>query len=152
MTFGQRDALRRIIYKINKIIEGNPSNYEELIENVYDEELGDDIRFNYSMYIILPYVEKLLGTKKVENLRVELQADCYAGLWTNFARRQNYLESGDSEEAINAANAIGDDTLTRGRVSERNFTHGTAEQRMKWLKRGMESGDPAACDTFSGPI
>ena len=75
MTFGQRDALRRIIYKINKIIEGNPSNYEELIENVYDEELGDDIRFNYSMYIILPYVEKLLGTKKVENLRVELQAD-----------------------------------------------------------------------------
>ena len=64
-----------IINKINKIIEGNPSNYEELIENVYDEELGDDIRFNYSMYIILPYVEKLLGTKKVENLRVELQAD-----------------------------------------------------------------------------
>jgi uncharacterized protein len=86
------------------------------------------------------------------SVRVELQADCYAGLWTNFARRQNYLESGDSEEAINAANAIGDDTLTRGRVSERNFTHGTAEQRMKWLKRGMESGDPAACDTFSGPI
>ena len=64
-----------IIYKINKIIGDNPSNYEELIENVYDEELGDDIRFNYSMYIILPYVEKLLDTKKVENLRVELQAD-----------------------------------------------------------------------------
>jgi predicted metalloprotease len=86
------------------------------------------------------------------SVRVELQADCYAGLWANFAKRQNYLDTGDTEEAINAANAIGDDTLTRGQVSSRNFTHGTSEQRMKWLKRGMDSGDPAQCDTFSGAV
>lgn len=86
------------------------------------------------------------------SVRVELQADCYAGLWANYAKRQNYLEAGDTEEAINAANSIGDDTLTRGQVSERNFTHGTSAQRMRWLKRGMDSGDPAVCDTFSGPI
>lgn len=86
------------------------------------------------------------------SVRVELQADCYAGLWANYAKRQNYLDTGDTEEAINAANAIGDDTLTRGQVSSRNFTHGTSEQRMKWLKRGMDSGDPAQCDTFSGSI
>jgi predicted metalloprotease len=86
------------------------------------------------------------------SVKVELQADCYAGVWANFAQRQNYLEQGDTEEAINAANAIGDDTLTRGQVSERNFTHGTSEQRMAWLKRGMDTGDVGQCDTFSGAV
>lgn len=86
------------------------------------------------------------------SVRVELQADCYAGVWANFAKRQNYLDSGDAEEAIRAANQIGDDTLTRGQVSERNFTHGTSAQRMAWLKRGMESGDVGQCDTFNGAV
>ncbi len=83
------------------------------------------------------------------SVRVELQADCYAGVWANYANRQNYLEQGDVEEAINAANAIGDDTLTRGQVAPRNFTHGTSEQRMMWLKRGMQTGDVTQCDTFN---
>ena len=86
------------------------------------------------------------------SVRVELQADCYAGVWANYANRQNYLEQGDVEEAITAANAIGDDTLTRGQVAERNFTHGTSAQRMAWLKKGMDTGDVSQCDTFKSAI
>ena len=82
------------------------------------------------------------------SVRVELQADCYAGVWANYANQQNLLEQGDVEEAINAASSIGDDTLTRGQVAPRNFTHGTSEQRMAWLKRGMDTGDVGHCDTF----
>ncbi|QPQ54798.1 zinc metallopeptidase [Allosphingosinicella flava] len=86
-------------------------------------------------------------------VRVELQADCYAGVWA--ARNRARLEPGDVEEGLTAASAIGDDTLqkaTQGRVVPESFTHGTSEQRMTWLKRGMESGDPAVCDTFGGAI
>jgi predicted metalloprotease len=86
------------------------------------------------------------------SVRVELQADCYAGVWGNFAGQENLLDNGDFEEAMNAANAIGDDTLTRGQVSPRNFTHGTSEQRMKWFQRGYSSGDVGQCDTFSGSV
>jgi uncharacterized protein len=82
---------------------------------------------------------------------VELQADCYAGVWAANARdeRGSILEPGDIEEGMRAAEAIGDDTLqrnTRGRVVPETFTHGTAEQRQAALRRGLESGDPAACD------
>ena len=83
------------------------------------------------------------------SVKVELQADCYAGVWANYVKQQNLLEQGDVEEAINAANAIGDDTLTRGTVQPRNFTHGSSAQRMEWLKRGMQSGDVGQCDTFA---
>lgn len=86
------------------------------------------------------------------SVRVELQADCYAGVWGYWENQQNYLEQGDVAEAINAANAIGDDTLTRGQVSSRNFTHGTSQQRMAWLKRGLQTGDVAQCDTFNNSI
>lgn len=86
------------------------------------------------------------------SVRVELQADCYAGVWANYAGQENLLEKGDIEEAITAANAIGDDTLTRGTVAPRNFTHGTSEQRMRWLQVGMRSGNPADCDTLNGDI
>jgi len=82
-------------------------------------------------------------------VRVELQADCYAGVWA--ANDQDLLEPGDVEEGLRAAEAIGDDTLQRqsqGRVSPESFTHGSAAQRMQWLQRGLTSGDPAACDTF----
>jgi predicted metalloprotease len=84
-------------------------------------------------------------------VRVELQADCYAGVWA--ANDRNLLEPGDIEEGLRAAQAIGDDTLQRkaqGRVVPESFTHGTAAQRQQWLRRGLESGDPASCDTFAG--
>ena len=87
------------------------------------------------------------------SVRLELQADCYAGVWA--ARNRDRLEPGDIEEGMRAANAIGDDTLQReaqGRVVPDSFTHGTSEQRMKWLRTGLQSGDPAACDTFNGAV
>jgi predicted metalloprotease len=85
------------------------------------------------------------------SVRLELQADCYAGVWGNHASAMNQLEPGDLEEALNAANAIGDDRLQkqRGRVVPESFTHGSSEQRVRWFKRGMASGDPKSCDTFS---
>ena len=86
-------------------------------------------------------------------VRVELQADCYAGVWA--AHNRDRLEPGDVEEGMTAANSIGDDTLQRraqGRVVPESFTHGTSAQRKAWLRRGMESGDPAACDTFNATI
>ena len=91
-------------------------------------------------------------------VRVELQADCYAGVYAGNARDrqgQSVMEPGDLEEGLRAAQAIGDDTLqqqSQGRVSPESFTHGTAAQRSAWLRRGFESRDPAACDTFSGAI
>ena len=82
-------------------------------------------------------------------VRMELQADCYAGVWA--ALNRDRLEPGDVEEGMTAASAIGDDTLQRqagARVSPESFTHGSSEQRMRWLRRGLESGDPRSCDTF----
>ncbi len=82
-------------------------------------------------------------------VRVELQADCYAGVWARNDR--NLMEPGDLEEGLRAAEAIGDDTLQRqsqGRVVPESFTHGSSAQRMAWLRRGYETGDPRACDTF----
>ena len=78
-------------------------------------------------------------------VRMELQADCYAGVWA--AQNADRMEPGDVEEGLNAAHAIGDDTLMRGagqRPVESMFTHGTSEQRMAWLRKGLQTGDPAA--------
>jgi len=87
------------------------------------------------------------------SVRLELQADCYAGVWA--AQNRDRMEPGDLEEGMTAAQAIGDDTLQReaqGRVVPDSFTHGTSAQRMAWLRRGIDSGDPNQCDTFSGAI
>lgn len=89
------------------------------------------------------------------SVRLELQADCYAGVWGHYAAKKGLLETGDLEEALTAANAIGDDTLQRNAghsVMPDSFTHGTSEQRMKWFKRGMDSGDANQCDTFNTTI
>jgi predicted metalloprotease len=83
---------------------------------------------------------------------MELQADCYAGVWGYHAGTLNQLSAGDLTEALNAATAIGDDRLqeqTQRRVVPESFTHGSSEQRMQWFKRGMDSGRPQDCDTFS---
>jgi predicted metalloprotease len=86
------------------------------------------------------------------SVRMELQADCYAGVWGHHAGAMNLLEAGDVQEGLNAAMAIGDDRLQRqaqGRVVPESFTHGSSEQRMRWFKRGLDSGRPQDCDTFS---
>lgn len=87
------------------------------------------------------------------SVRLELQADCYAGLWAKHAQQsRQIIEAGDIEEALNAASQIGDDTLQRksqGQVVPESFTHGTSQQRVSWFKRGFESGDVKQCDTFT---
>jgi uncharacterized protein len=87
------------------------------------------------------------------SVRMELQADCFAGVWGHHAKQErNLIEPGDFEEGLRAAAAIGDDRLqkiSRGYVQPESWTHGSSEQRMTWLKRGLETGDPNACDTFS---
>ena len=110
------------------------------------------------------HVQHLLGTtSKVPrgqaaagpngaSVRLELQADCYAGAWAKSAQERQLLEAGDLEESLRAAAAIGDDRLQKqgsGTVAPDSFTHGTSEQRMRWFMAGYESGDPRSCDTFS---
>ena len=86
------------------------------------------------------------------SVRLELQADCFAGVWGYHAERtRDVLETGDLEEALNAASAIGDDNIqrqTQGSVVPDSFTHGSSAQRVHWFRTGFESGDIAACDTF----
>jgi predicted metalloprotease len=113
------------------------------------------------------HVQKLLGTSdKVSNLQrraseaqanrvsvmLELQADCYAGVWGYYAQRKGILDPGDLEEALGAASAIGDDRLqkeSQGYAVPDSFTHGTSEQRTRWFKQGFDTGDMRRCDTFN---
>lgn len=129
---------------------------------------GDFARYYVVAHEFGHHIQNLLGTSdqvrraqqaageaegNALSVRLELQADCYAGVWA--AKNRDRLEPGDVEEGMTAARAIGDDTLQRestGRVVPDSFTHGTSEQRMRWLRRGMETGDPAQCNTFSGAI
>jgi len=106
------------------------------------------------------HVQNLLGTMdKVErsgggnrlSVALELQADCYAGVWANYAQKQGVVETGDADEALRAASAVGDDMIqrrTQGYVVPETFTHGSAQQRMQWFSRGMQTGDMRQCDTF----
>jgi uncharacterized protein len=96
------------------------------------------------------------GRSNARSVQVELQADCYAGIWGhqaaksgNFSAGRVELDPGDAEEALNAAAAIGDDRLSKGRIGPESFTHGSSAQRVAWFKRGMDTGDPSACDTFN---
>jgi predicted metalloprotease len=87
------------------------------------------------------------------SVRLELQADCFAGVWAHHANNRQLLEAGDVDEAMNAAAAIGDDTIqrrTQGHIVPDSFTHGTSEQRMRWFMTGMKTGQISACNTFEG--
>jgi|SRR5262245_4939392 len=106
--------------------------------------------------------EEQAGSRAEANrysVALELQADCYAGVWAAHADEASggrvALDEGDLQEGLRAASAVGDDTLqreTRGRVVPDSFTHGTSEQRQRWLLRGFQSGDVKACDTFNGAL
>ncbi|MCG5215704.1 KPN_02809 family neutral zinc metallopeptidase [Streptosporangium soli] len=105
------------------------------------------------------HVQNLVGTPREDSVRLELQADCYAGVWADNAVQTGFytrrFTDADIEEALSAAAAVGDDRIqerTQGRIDPEAFTHGSSEQRVKWFKTGYQSGDPAACDTFSQPI
>ena len=115
------------------------------------------------------HVQTLLGTNAAvqrearENpaernqlsVRLELQADCYAGVWASSVYARGILDPGDIDEALGAAEAVGDDRIqeqTQGRIDPETFTHGTSEQRARWFRTGFDSGDPNACDTFNNAI
>jgi predicted metalloprotease len=106
------------------------------------------------------HVQNVLGTidraaqpqSNEASVRVELQADCFAGIWARDASDKGFLEAGDFDEAINAAAQIGDDAIqrrTQGRVVPESFNHGSSDQRMRWFKRGFETKSLKGCDTFS---
>lgn len=128
---------------------------------------GGDFALGYVLaHEVGHHVQKLLGiadqvhelesrsSKKDANrlsVMMELQADCFAGVWGRYTSDQGMLENGDLEEALNTASAIGDDRLQRqsmGRVVPDSFTHGTSKQRYEWFRRGFDSGSPQQCNTF----
>jgi predicted metalloprotease len=106
------------------------------------------------------HVQNLLGTMDKVNsqgennalsVRLELQADCYAGVWAFYANQQGLVEAGDAEEAIRAASAVGDDAIQKraqGYVVPESFTHGSSQERMQWFQRGYQKGDMRQCNTF----
>jgi len=104
------------------------------------------------------HVQNLIGSSRLKvrgetenqiSVRVELQADCFAGVWGHTARTSLAITDDDLKEAVNAAHAIGDDAL--GHSNKDDYTHGTSAQRMKWFRRGFDGGDPKTCDTFAVP-
>ena len=131
---------------------------------------GDFAQGNVITHEVGHHVQKLLGIEpKVRqqqqhatqaeanrlSVKMELQADCFAGVWGHNMQQQDILETGDLQEALNAAEAIGDDRLqqqSQGRVVPDSFTHGTSKQRYTWFKRGFDSGDPAQCNTFGSAL
>lgn len=132
---------------------GAPGDFAQAY--VIAHEVGHHVQ---NLLGILPQVHQArqgLGRAESNDLsvRLELQADCLAGLWAAHAHRsREILEPGDVDEALNAAAAIGDDRLQRqttGRVTPDSFTHGTSEQRARWFRRGMQGGSLADCDTFA---
>ncbi|MBV6422857.1 MAG: hypothetical protein NAOJABEB_00643 [Steroidobacteraceae bacterium] len=140
--------------------------YDELAQQF--QAPGDFAQAYVLAHEVGHHVQNLLGTlDKVQaaqqrmgeaernqlQVRVELQADCYAGIWAHHADKdRGILEPGDIEEGLRAASAVGDDTIQRrmqGEVVPETFTHGSAEQRMHWFTRGYQSGELSSCDTFS---
>jgi uncharacterized protein len=92
-------------------------------------------------------------TANALSVRLELQADCYAGVWGFYSQKRNIIDATDVESGLRAAAAVGDDRIqkrTRGYAVPDAFTHGSSEQRMRWFKTGLQSGDPRSCNTFSG--
>jgi len=145
------------------------SFYEELRSRF--QAPGDFAQAYVIAHEVGHHVQKLLGVSdqvhqleersseaqaNVLSVRMELQADCYAGFWASRADRMKpMLESGDVEEALNAASAIGDDRLQRqsqGTVVPETFTHGTSAQRVRWFRQGLDATSLKACDTFNSPI
>lgn len=134
---------------------GAPGDFAQAY--VIAHEIGHHVQ---NLVGILPEFNRARQSMSAEeanawSVRIELQADCYAGVWANYAGQQNLLERGDLEEAINAAEKIGDDAIqrrTQGVAIPKTFTHGTSAQRREWFTRGYEAGDVGACDTLSGAV
>lgn len=156
-------------------------HYCPVDENVYlDVDFFRDLRDRFGApgdfalaYVIAHeighHVQQLMGISSSVNaeqstnpaeanelsIRLELQADCLAGVWAFTTYERRLLETGDLEEGLNAAAAVGDDRIQQrstGRIDPESWTHGSSEQRVNWFRTGFEQGDPNACDTFSAPV
>lgn len=131
---------------------GAPGDFAQA--HVIAHEIGHHVQTLTGISAKVHKAKKTLGQKEANKLSVkqELQADCYAGIWAHHAdRSRNILQTGDVEEGLNAASAIGDDRLqkqARGYVTPDSFTHGSSAQRVKWFKIGLEQGSIKACNTF----
>jgi uncharacterized protein len=122
---------------------------------VIAHEVGHHVQKQLGISDQVQSLQRRVGQTEANQLSVmlELQADCFAGVWGNRTEQtQRILEAGDIEEALNAASQIGDDRLqarSQGYIVPDAFTHGSAAQRVRWFKRGLQTGDPAQCDTFN---
>jgi uncharacterized protein len=131
---------------------GAPGDFAQAY--VIAHEIGHHVQHTLGIMDKVNEAQRGLGESEANALsvRVELQADCFAGVWAYHADQRGKVETGDVDEALNAATAIGDDRLqqeTQGTVVPDSFTHGSSAQRVRWFKTGMQSGDMNACDTFS---
>ncbi len=144
-----------------------PGNYKLYLDFAFFDELrrefkapGDFAQAYVVAHEFGHHIQNLMGTmEKVQragnsprlSVAVELQADCYAGIWANFAQKQGRLDPGDVEEALRAAGAVGDDMIqkrSQGYVIPDSFTHGSSQQRMAYFTKGMQSGDMKQCETL----
>ena len=123
---------------------------------VIAHEIGHHVQDELGILAKANSARERAGSQEAANaisVRIELQADCFAGVWAYWAdRKHNVLEQGDVEGALKAASQIGDDTLQRrsgGEVVPDSFTHGSSAQRVKWFRTGLQSGDPKQCNTFA---
>jgi uncharacterized protein len=132
----------------------DPTFYDLMAERL--KAPGDFAQAYVIAHEVGHHVQNLIGASRLEvpgetknqiSVRIELQADCLAGVWGHTARATLSIDDQDLKEALNAAHAIGDDTL--GHADQAEFTHGSSAQRMRWFKRGFDSGDARECDTFS---
>lgn len=106
--------------------------------------------FGHHIQTLMGTMDQLQGSNRA-SVALELQADCYAGVWGYYAQKEGRLDAGDAEEALRAASSVGDDTIqqrTQGYVRPDSFTHGSSQQRIQWFSRGMQSGDLRQCQTY----
>ncbi len=130
---------------------GAPGDFAQAY--VVAHEIGHHVQTLMGLSARLQTARQRAGERESNALSVrqELQADCYAGVWGHYAAQEGLLEPGDAEEGLRAAAAIGDDRLqheSQGTVVPESFTHGSSEQRVEWLRRGLESGSVDSCNTF----
>ncbi len=132
----------------------DPSFYQTMEERL--RAPGDFAQAYVIAHEVGHHIQNLIGANQIQvqgesrnqtSVRMELQADCLAGVWGHTARADLAIDEADLREALTAAHAIGDDAL--GHSNERNFTHGTSAQRVRWFRRGFDSGDARQCDTFA---
>ena len=148
-----------------------PADSDLYLDTTFFEELrsrfgapGDFAQAYVIAHEVGHHVQNLLGTmrqfdaqtqrsdertRNALSVRLELQADCYAGVWGFYSQKRGIIEAKDIEDGMRAAAAVGDDNITHGRLPADSFTHGSAEQRARWFRTGLQSGDPRDCNTFN---